>query len=195
MSLAATLLIVRFLLVFSMVSSARLCQSYRHSPSDIFCASEILVIVLTNCVIVKMHSEDTLVAYIPLRMHPPARTARKPYPAFRQDDCGQRRARTRPTFRNRRLVIQLITRHPTSHKREKPQARERFKQRCGLQQRVLSSSVSTGVSIGIVAKKEKLEYTYEIVLLHESDNVQCLEVRQVCGELWEELVWRRRVND
>ena len=53
----------------------------------------------------------------------PTRTTRKPHLAFRQDGRGQRRSRTRLTLPNRRLANEFITRHATSHKHEKPQAR------------------------------------------------------------------------
>lgn len=60
---------------------------------------------------------------------------------------GHARAEPPPPPPNRRLVIKFRMRHATSYEREKPQAGERFKQRCGRQQRVLSSALGTGVSI------------------------------------------------
>ena len=46
-----------------------------------------------------------------------------------------------------------------------------------------------------MVEKESREYTYEIIFLHEGDDVWCPEVRQVCGILREEPVRCRRVND
>jgi hypothetical protein len=37
--------------------------------------------------------------------------------------------------------------------------------------------------------------TYEAIMLDKGNNVQCLEVWQTRGELGEELVRRRRVDD
>ena len=75
-----------------------------------------------------------------------------------------------------------MARHLTCHEREKPQARERFKQRCGHQQGVMSSPHSMGVSLGMV-EKGRQEDTYEIALPHDGNDVRCLEVGKVCGEL------------
>jgi len=57
-----------------------------------------------------------------------------------------------------------------------------------------------GASKGMVEKGGQ-DHTYEIDCIsargsHDVGNgVWCLETRQACGELWEEFVWCRRVND
>jgi hypothetical protein len=128
-------------------------------------------------------------------MYAPARTACKPHAAFRQDDGRQRWTRMGPVFRDLRLVVKLITRRAAGHEREN--RRPANASSSGADASNVSCSLYTyharmcspgpGQEEG---EEGKGRGTYEIILLHEGDDVESLEVRQPRGELREELARR-----